>query len=723
MLATQTLCRGVFRRDQINFFTVCFFFLALIHIPLYANDEEEVFAHTTITWRISNSNFENIKLEISKFYLDMYQNNFLRWRPLHNDNGLTVSELLEREILTIGGTTLAIEKILCERNSGLCSLGLLNSNKCETAIAPTFSESNCTKFVVKAGDIVEVPDVIITRETDVKLFDVRNGDTVESRVLAVRGCRNFGSQCKKAIKTVNSRKLPDINLDSYQGQLYLPYLTAEIEFSAPTERGAIGFGDEKQVEKKIKDIHIEGHGAVVDAIKSSLPANLDWFGSYDAEPLFASQKSLFDLAAHPTNELMDSAKRPREVWIFDGWVDRKHCEFENVANLDISILPRSQKEFERDQRKCGTEYSGSVHVAQHHGSHVTGLIAAPFNKKGIAGFNPHALVKSFEVLTADKKIQRTTREYIGRVLKDSQKSGVEPAVVNFSFGFSYPDPDIRVNGMNLHSEFDSALRDIDALYVAAAGQAENKGEQGKALMSGYCNIVPACYTQLPNLITVVGLKNSPEPELMVESNYHKNFHIGATAESVLSTGAYSTTLNLWGSSQAAPQVAAAALFLFSQEKKMYAEEVKNRLIYTSDLSPELEKKIFGGRLNIARAINESTECDYVEFNYEEGYYAAIQFQVFKAFDQDGVGTDFSIENLRRLKRHPSTNMFSIYAMKEGESSDMGDLKKYTNMIHWNETTPVLVTKCIGGSIDVSGPAKTRRFGEITDFIARRRSRG
>src|SRR5690606_735232 len=136
------------------------------------------------------------------------------------------------------------------------------------------------------------------------------------------------------------------------------------------------------------------------------------------------------------------------------------------------------------------------------------------------------------------------------------------------------------------------------LIVAAAGN-ENRNLENEA----NCRITPACFYNLPNVVTVVGIDRSPDaPRIWKKnsaqgSNHSRKFAIAAVADHVWSTARGNKLGMTSGTSIAAPQVTAAASLVISAAEHLLASQigelgarlppkvVKGRLIYTADVFP------------------------------------------------------------------------------------------------------------------------------------------
>jgi len=206
----------------------------------------------------------------------------------------------------------------------------------------------------------------------------------------------------------------------------------------------------------------------------------------------------------------------------------------------------------------------------------------------------------------------------------------------------------------------------NTLFVVAAGN-----DKIKISPTDGCSLFPACYHNLENVVTVVGVDRSDPPKLWMNegengSNSNPAFSLAAVADSIVSTAQGDHIGAMSGTSQAAPQVAAAASLIHSRFETQFAVSepvllpirVKNRLIYTSDLSNTLLTASMGGRLNVQRALDMATdrvrlktatggEVEYVgrvvDFDKNND---GLDF--IECINADASRTQFQFRNIRRL---------------------------------------------------------------------------
>jgi subtilisin family serine protease len=226
-------------------------------------------------------------------------------------------------------------------------------------------------------------------------------------------------------------------------------------------------------------------------------------------------------------------------------------------------------------------------VASDHGTHVAGVIAARRSSL-VPGLTP-----SVNLYLVD------TAKNLADVIQDAYEKGLL-RIFNFSFAIKADqDIDEIKNRMVQHWR--------DALFVAAAGN------EGTNLNAGGSQPLISWVLEAPNILgvgattadgsAVLGDHPDPaDPAVMLKgSNFGSKFvQIVAPGQDVYSLGdqqyAFAT-----GTSQAVPQVTAAAAMLHARGRTDPLR-IKARLIASSDWREQYRTKVWGGLLNVERAI-------------------------------------------------------------------------------------------------------------------------
>lgn len=236
-----------------------------------------------------------------------------------------------------------------------------------------------------------------------------------------------------------------------------------------------------------------------------------------------------------------------------------------------------------------------------HGYHVAGLLAAR-STAIVPGLVPNARLRFIP-----------SASFGPTTLSDALKGGASerPAVFNFSISLpSHQFPEAAAQ--QIKDVFMDNVDAQNALFVVAAG------DDGKDLARidrlPFITWVPDFRNMLLGVgaATKDGTKycqtrranpDTNDDTINVSNCGRKGVEIAAPGEDVLSLAAGNAYAATDGSSQAVPQVTAAAAMLFAQNRQYRAASVKARLLYTTDwVDDDFAKCVWSGLLNVRRAV-------------------------------------------------------------------------------------------------------------------------
>jgi subtilisin family serine protease len=295
-----------------------------------------------------------------------------------------------------------------------------------------------------------------------------------------------------------------------------------------------------------------------------------------------------------------AAFRGGSVAVIDGWIDPLHCVFNPATRFDIMNLSSSPGLAGKRPASC--DQMESADKDRDHGTHVTGLIAGdvPDPNDPPIGLNPYVRLIGREIDISRLEDGSRLVDLAKMILELRLRDHVD--VVNMSWGYYFSPVK---GGVTTNDPVESAIAQVadSILVVAAAG---NDGLDKSII----CDIRPVCF-DLPNVIAVSAIggtaakptflqDNNHEGENKYITNYGSHIHLAGLGENIFSTTSNGRYGLLSGTSQAAPQVTAVASLLFARYKTLTPQEVKNRLIYTSN--GFAGGKLFGGELNAKWAL-------------------------------------------------------------------------------------------------------------------------
>jgi hypothetical protein len=605
-----------------------------------------------VHWRSNSKNATQLSQAIERLYEVLYNTGNLPTREIKDREGLLLEKILRSEGLYYGTDFLkGADAVVCDLNPKHCNRErekVLDSMLKRAAGHVGGFKKTYGSWTNQPGSVLTVPKLSFKRYTELAEVPYRRGDDLEKKLADENiDCSQWQVPCMEVVKKLNpslfdpKRKIKGDNmpLERPIKRIILPVTGVE------TDLVLTGTED-----SKYKDVLIEldqwsntmtlmsksREKLFTEEWKKSLkvntPADLAVKGlssnilstgkaelqSCFKDPLYPDQRSLLSLIKHPfiriedMDEIPDSFKEPIPVAVLDTWFDKEHCEL--MKNVELLSEQTKSGSNRPKSTVCGEEMTTvSPNEVDDHGTHVAGLIASDANEKGLVGLNPYAKVKYISIDMNAMRAAAYRDEFAKKMRNEAIDKSLRTANISWAYSNDSPGRDSIRNNIRFLKE--------NTLFVVAAGN-------DAASLDQACGNLPACLSDWDNVITVVGLdRNEKQPHLWRESekigsNWSLAFNIGAIAEKVLSTTYKNYTGRLSGTSQAAPQVTAAASLLYSVYEKIHKTDqpsllpirVKNRLIYTSDLFNGLLDKLEGGRLNIERALDTSRAYVVIEKN-------------------------------------------------------------------------------------------------------------
>ncbi|MGL6227269.1 MAG: S8 family serine peptidase [Thermoguttaceae bacterium] len=287
------------------------------------------------------------------------------------------------------------------------------------------------------------------------------------------------------------------------------------------------------------------------------------------------------------------------VAVLDTGIDLTHPDLINALWVNPGEIVGNKVDDDRngyvDDVNGWNFFSNSNNVMddQHHGTHVSGIIAATMNNhEGGVGVAPDAKIMTCKVMSPDGAGGAVGSDAdiitaINYVTMMKTSKGVNVSVINASFG-----------GPDSYPAYRNALQsagNAGIVFVAAAGNYSSNNDTKP--------FYPAYYsTQLSNVISVAATDSSGH--LADFSNYGvKSVDLAAPGNNILSTYPVSSGnkyMYMSGTSMATPMVAGAVALLFSIHPNWTPEQMKQELFKTVEVLPSLSDKVrTGGILNVA----------------------------------------------------------------------------------------------------------------------------
>ncbi|WP_237066728.1 S8 family serine peptidase [Loktanella sp. M215] len=697
----------------------------------------------TMDWTTTGSTPFEVAEELATLYVSLFNTGNLTVQDVPLGSGGTVEAAMRRAgVFTGDHFPLVLDAMLCDLNADVCSRArvpvgdalLSNSGGHVGGFAASYG-------VWTAGpqDGVTIPSYTFETRTTLAQVPVPDGWTAQSYTPGPDvDCTAWGMTCADLVTRFNPR-IVGRTKSTGVAALPVPQLATRVQLAVdagsrlaaamPPGTGSGAAGQSLPLAARGTDLQTPAWRDILagtspsDLALDRLNRNLAPIGrvfSQDghAETVLAgaapgdmtplrqrpTTDALLRAINHPLATLEDmpaALRRPVGVAVIDYRVEAGHCDWPPVFVAPDRALPAATA------ADCAQIDETAVANGDH-GVHVAGLIAGQRSAFGPIGLNPAARLY---LLPFDRTLDVT--QQIPALTQTLITIPPDVRVVNMSIGFLQP-----TEGSDALFKSLIAAYEPRSLFVIAAG---NDARDLKI----NCNLLPACYVDMDNVMTVVGLDASEDtPELWETltqgTNWSPRFAIGAVAENVLSTVSGNRYAHHSGTSSAAPQVAAAASLVFAAAEWHFAREldgaqiapkmVKDRLIYTADFFPELDGRMASGRLNVSRAVDVTND----RFILRDG--RQVAGQVIAAPDWFECRTSDTGEalqswwNLRRLTVQDNGR----YLIFKHEAEDRGDrfapLRQFPSCV-LTTLSPVVRVQLTDGSI-VDFP-----FGDIRDYTS------
>ncbi|HEX6719769.1 MAG TPA: S8 family peptidase [Pyrinomonadaceae bacterium] len=221
-----------------------------------------------------------------------------------------------------------------------------------------------------------------------------------------------------------------------------------------------------------------------------------------------------------------------------------------------------------------------------HGTHCAGIIGAEGeNDVGIAGVNWRVQIMPLKFMNAGGfGSTKDAIEAINYVI-NRKKAGVNVRIISASWGSTQKS---RALGEVIRKAYEN-----DILFVAAAGNASTNNDRTPHYPSSYENVV-----------SVAALDR--HDQLASFSNYGvKSVAIAAPGAEILSTWLNNEYEEKSGTSMATPVVAGVAALILAEHSRLSVDELKKKLLDSTDPIVALKGKIAtGGRISAAKAVQD-----------------------------------------------------------------------------------------------------------------------
>jgi thermitase len=278
------------------------------------------------------------------------------------------------------------------------------------------------------------------------------------------------------------------------------------------------------------------------------------------------------------------------VAVLDSGVDYTH---EDLAG-NMWVRPASMEPYQDNELGTIDDVNGfnAIDVASDpmdengHGTHCAGIIGAEGeNDLGIAGVNWKVKIMPLKFMNAGGF--GTTKDAVEAInyVIDRKKAGVNVRIISASWGSTQKSRALE--------EVIRKAYENDILFVAAAGNATTNNDRNPHYPSSY---------NVPNVVSVAALDRNDQ--LASFSNYGlKSVAVAAPGVDILSTWLGNQYEEKSGTSMATPVVSGVAALILAEHPRMSVDELKKKLLASSDPIVALKgKTVTGGRINAAKAL-------------------------------------------------------------------------------------------------------------------------
>jgi subtilisin family serine protease len=276
------------------------------------------------------------------------------------------------------------------------------------------------------------------------------------------------------------------------------------------------------------------------------------------------------------------------VAVLDSGVDYRHDDLApNMWKRPASVAPYQDAQLGTIDDEDGfnaIDNESDPMDENGHGTHCAGIIGAEGgNNIGITGVNWKVRIMPLKFMNAGGF--GTTKDAIEAInyVIDRKKAGVNVRIISASWG-----------GTQRSRALEEVIRkayENDILFVAAAGNSSVNNDRNPHFPSSY-----------PNVLSVAALDRNDQ--LAKFSNYGvKSVAIAAPGVDILSTWLGNEYEEKSGTSMATPVVAGVAALIVADNPRVSVDELKKRILASSDPIVALNGKVAtGGRVNAAKAL-------------------------------------------------------------------------------------------------------------------------
>jgi hypothetical protein len=542
----------------------------------------------------------------------------------------TVEKVVQEERLAPRGVTaLATAEFLCQVNPHVCVKAHGRNRWSNTPATKNYEaddnvacpDKSLPKFVLCLPNVRLEPYSVLYNYQ----FDPRQDSLRGLVVNRFEGCDSWDDKCRALVRSMNAQydaeftTGPELVSPKFSGTLRLPGKAYRIviRYADEADRLAIVEAIDSVIEKRAKDLRVPKDKVFIHV---TYPAGVARGHAMPGEMRLLPEKTgLKQEARWLPSFVKDTYKNWVHAGIWDLAVDTEHCLLKDVVHVTRpqNIPPPSVTTPPDSASKCGDARANGYLQSTFfdHGTGIAGILSAHHpDKAAVTGMVPGLKIWAWQVVNPVQ-----FEGGVPDLFRYHQAFSLDPKVINVSQSYDI-DQGRRSNLENLlFGEGDNSGADQTYLIVAAAGDVlegpKRVGKEMNSTSGTECWIYPACWSNAKDeptgLISVVGL-NATEDGLLKSpdgtplSNYGMAFDVAAL-------GVVQTTFHggwvgtMVGSSVAAPHVAGLATTIIAKARDKglpfpSVQEVKDRIIFTADITDDIRGLSRYGRINPEKAL-------------------------------------------------------------------------------------------------------------------------
>jgi subtilisin family serine protease len=568
-----------------------------------------------LLWQSRNNSRAELSAEFGNFYAALLafesRGGTIPTRVYTDVEGKLVSDIAKAEGLWDGTYfPQELNHVLCKLNPTICR-----------AVSPAASGQGANYVWSNSkGSEIFLPNIEFEQTIFPRAFSKKKGDSLARIVVKDRqGCAALDEKCLRYVTNLN-RANPDFASSEFEGEILVPtkIYRARLNLNVPRQVDAskTPIPSNAQASPNLSrplgkaewvgsaaDIQ-KGYESFKDSLVPAAKIESQATGANDGSSITGSITRIRTLVSVPDHvQLVQSAP----VGILDRHVFQSHCDFTSTLTIitsgadGIASLDRSDQVFRlnrapgaADPPDCLSSPLRKGLKGDDHGTHIVGLLNGW--RTSLLGSEAASKLKVFAFELPHVSLPEATQV---AALADTINASFRNAEI-FVFNMSLQYPFTAADGQN--DPVEELLRSVSetstTLFVAAAGN------DGKDIgFSAPCAVRPGCF-RLGDVLSVVALNlDDAAPQVIPESNRGEAFDIAAPGLDIESTISDNGLGTMSGTSQATAIVSAAAALLYSKRRELNPWQVRNRFIYTADQLSSLQGKVFGGRLNVKRALD------------------------------------------------------------------------------------------------------------------------